>query len=278
MVAALLAQRSRRPGMLLADEVSLAATVLWGQVRHESLLTLLGGGLRRLDSEWFLGEKLVCDAEAALRTVVSPPAVFGAATLPDFFDPAGAGAETDFAFSTLLFGEALAAGWPWALALRAFAGLGRGWPCGRGRGFIPERGKHVPRGSRWLSGSIASAADPDTVATLFFDEHGVVFVGCTKPVFGPAGRSRTHPAWLDHKKTRFLPEYIRLEADGDGVPIWPDGHVTDLVARRHAWKKLILMVGLYAGGRAGEARLPAHVLAHHSLRVLPAKPQELRLR
>ena len=49
MVAALLAQRGRRPGLLLADEVSLATTVLWGQARHESLLTLLGGGLRQLD-------------------------------------------------------------------------------------------------------------------------------------------------------------------------------------------------------------------------------------
>jgi hypothetical protein len=116
----------------------------------------------------------------------------------------------------------------WALALRAFAGLGRGWPCGRGRCFIPERGKHVPPGSRWLSGSI-SAADLDTVATLFFDEQGIVFVSCTRPIFGPAGRVRgRHPAWLDHKKTRFLPAYIRLEMDGEGVPIWPDGHVTDL--------------------------------------------------
>jgi hypothetical protein len=232
MVAALLAQRGRRPGLLLADEISLAATVLWGQARHESLLTLLGGGLRQLDRVWFLGEKLVSDAEAALRTVVSPPAVFGPATLPALFDLAGAGAEMDFAFSTLLFGEALAAGWPWALALRAFAGLGRGWPCGRGRGFIPERGKHAPPGSRWLSGSISSAADPGTVATLFFDEQGVVFVSCTRPIFGPAGRMRdVPPAWLRHARTRFLPEYIRLEADGEGVPIWPDGHVTDLVAR-----------------------------------------------
>ena len=86
-------------------------------------------------------------------------------------------------FSTLLFGEALAAGWPWALALRSFAGLGRGRPCGRGRGFILERGKHVHPGSRWLAGSIASTAHPSTVATLFFDEQGVVFVSCKLPNF-----------------------------------------------------------------------------------------------
>ena len=109
MVAALIAQRSRLPGLARADEVS-PTIVLCGQARHESLLSLLGCGLQLLDSVWFLGEKLVCDAEAALRTAVSPPAVFGSASLPILFDPAGAGAEMDFAFSTLLFGEALAAG------------------------------------------------------------------------------------------------------------------------------------------------------------------------
>ena len=245
MVAALLAQRNRRPGIALADEISLATVVLCGQARHESLLALLGGGLRLLDPLWFLGETLVCDAEAALRTVVSPPAVFGSALLPNFFDPADAGPETDFVFSTLLFGEALAAGWPWPLALRLFAGLGRGRPCGRGRGFIPDRGKLAQPGSRWLAGSIASAADPDTVATLFFDEQGVVFVGCTRPIFGSVRRSgAAQPARPRQSRSRWLPEYIRLERGGEGVPIFPSGHVTDLVARRHVWERLILMDGV----------------------------------
>jgi hypothetical protein len=83
------------------------------------------------------------------------------------------------------------------------------------------------------------------MATLFFDEQGIDFVTCTRPIFGPAGQVRgTHPAWLNRKKTRFLPEYIRLEVDGEGVLIWPDGHVTDLVARRHVWEKLILTDGV----------------------------------
>ena len=65
--------------------------------------------------------------------------------------------------------------------------------------MITERGKHVLPGSRWLAGSIASAADPSTVATLFFDEHGVVFVSCTRPIFGLAGRvPGALPAWLVH--------------------------------------------------------------------------------
>ncbi len=53
-----------------------------------------------------------------------------------------------------------------------------------------------------------------------------------------------HPAWLVQARTRWLPEYIRLERDGEGVPIFPAGHVTDLEARRHIWEKLILMDGV----------------------------------
>ena len=37
---------------------------------------------------------------------------------------------------------------------------------------------------------------------------------------------------------------VRLERDGEGVPIFPAGYVTDLVARRHVWEKLILMDGV----------------------------------
>ena len=91
--------------------------VLSSAARHESLLALLDGGLRTLARRWFLDDKLLCAEEAALRTVVAPPTVFGPAPLPASFDPAGAGEPLDFAFAPLLFGEALAAGWPWALAL-----------------------------------------------------------------------------------------------------------------------------------------------------------------
>jgi hypothetical protein len=167
MVAAFLAQRARRLGIALIDEVSLAAVVLCGQARHDSLLQLLGGGLRLLDPVWFLGAKLVCDAEAALRTVVAPPAVFGSARLPDFFDPASAGAEMDFLFATLLFGEALAAGSKGRLRAFGVGGLrlrrqpprAAARPAGAVR--LPGRGgaeaSHCVRGGGGSARSTASA-------------------------------------------------------------------------------------------------------------------------
>ena len=245
MVAALLAQRARRPGSPMADEVSLAVVVLCGQARHESLLSLLTGGLRILAPGWSLGTQLLSEAEAGLHSVVAPPVVFGPATLPAdlYSDPSGE--PLDFAFSSLLFGEALAAGWPWTLALRLFAGLGRGRACRRGRGFLPDRSKAAPPGSCWLAGSLASAADPATVATVFFDDLGVVYVGCTRPVFGSPARLRGPlPTWLVQSRTRWLPDYVRLARDSGGMPIYPAGHVTDLVERRHVWERLILMDGV----------------------------------
>ena len=203
------------------------------------------GWLRLLAPGWRLDAQLLCAAEAGLRSVIGPPAIFCGSSLPACFDPAGAGAEMEFAFGALLFGEALAAGWPWDLALRLFSGLRRERPCGQGRCFIPERGKDALAGSRWLTGDLVSAADPSTVASVFFDDAGVVFVSCSRAVFGPARQVRGPlPAWLVQKRTRWLPEYVRLARDAGGMPIYPALTVTSLVERRHVWERLILMDGV----------------------------------
>jgi hypothetical protein len=69
--------------------------------------------------------------ESFLLIVIGPPTVFGAASLPAlYYSPS-------FYFAPLLFGEALAAGWPWKLALHLFAGLRHGRPCAGGLGIIP---------------------------------------------------------------------------------------------------------------------------------------------
>jgi hypothetical protein len=121
----------------------------------------------------------------------------------------------EFAFRALLFGEALAPGWPWALALCLFLGLCRGQPCGRGCCFIPERGKEIPAGSRWLAGELVSAADASTVASVFFDDTGVVFVGCSRAIYGSARRTRGPlPAWLVQKE-----EYVLLALDELGEKV-----------------------------------------------------------
>ncbi len=92
----------------------------------------------------------------------------------------------DCPLSNLLFGAALAAGWPWALSLRLFAGLRRGRAGEGGAAFIPERGKCVAPHSSWLAGTLVSVVVPSVSATIFFDTEGVVFVRCSHAVFGSA--------------------------------------------------------------------------------------------
>ena len=245
MTAALLAQRGRGPGVLLRAEIDATGVVLHGEVRHASLKTLLNGGLCTLAAHWHLPEKDVLVTEACLRAVIGPTAVFGAASLPtlqDFLEP---GAESDFALAPLLFGEALAAGWPWALAMRLFSGLRRGRPCDRGHGFIPERGKCTtpPPGGGWLAGEIVS--EPDVKVTVYFDDAGVGFVRCSRAVFGTAADAHgPMPDWLVQTRSRWMPDYIRIELDAFGIPVLPAHHVTSLVERRDVWKRLIKMDGV----------------------------------
>ncbi len=82
--------------------------------------------------------------QSSLRSVICPPAVFGSSSLPSPATSSPSGVVSDFALAPLLFGESLAAGWPWALSLLLFSGLLQGRSCDGGLGFLPERGKHAP--------------------------------------------------------------------------------------------------------------------------------------
>jgi hypothetical protein len=245
MTAALLAQRARGPLVPLSEEVLLAITVLHGASRHDDLLSLLSGGLRSLCAAWRADDVFLHNALTAVRSVVAPPAVFGSGSLPSDFGAPAPGPSVSCPLSTLLFGAAITAGWPWALSLRLFAGLGQGSSCGNGHGFIPERGKAADPSSRWLVGTLSSSADSSLVATLYFDHAAIVFISCTRAVFGDSARLRGPvPAWLQQAKTRWCPDYIRLPLDERGCPIVPKHRVTSIVERRHVWARLIRMDGV----------------------------------
>jgi hypothetical protein len=264
MTAAWLAQRSRGPSTPLSDEVGLAVVVLAGAARHASLLSLLNGGMQSLCTTWHAGAGRLEEALTSLRLVVAPPAVFGRASLPVRPDPAQLGCSFDCPLSGLLFGAALTAGWPWVLALHLFAGLRQGFACGGGTGFIPERGRSAPPGSSWLAGVLTSEIDASVSATVFFDADGIVFVDCTRQVFGSANQVRGPvPAWLAQKRTRWLPDYIKLATDDHGVPIYPKLRVTALVERRHVWERLVNMDGVTRAtimGKLCYPRIGWHIL------------------
>ncbi len=247
MTAAVIAQRRRGPELPVRADVDAAVVVLGGQIRHESLQLLRDGGLRALTESWHLPERDVRMIESSLRSVIGPPALFGPSSLPTPAPLLLLGEAFDFTLAPLLFGEALAAGWPWALAMRVFAGLRRGRSYDGGLGFIPERGKHhqPPPGGAWHCGTIASSAEPDVVVTVYFDDDGAALLRCTRAVFGSASDARGPvPAWLVPSRSRFLPAYIRLETDAFGIPILPAHHVTSMLEQRHVWLRSIRMDGI----------------------------------
>ncbi len=145
-------------------------------------------------TSWRLHERDVC-----LLSVISPPAVFGAASLPTFSGSSSLGEVSDFALAPLLFGKALAAGWPWVLFTRLFSGLLLGRFCNGGLGFVPERGKHPasPPGVGWQCGVSSFAAEPEVVFSVYFDDVCVGYVGYSRTVFGSVADGRgPMPAWL----------------------------------------------------------------------------------
>ena len=206
---ALLAQRARRPGIPLGEEVNLATMVLQGTACYEGVSLLLQGGLRAMAASWRLDQERVVDAEARLSHIAGPPAIVSGAELPAWGREPVEGGPQSFPLAVLLFGAALRAGWAWALALRLFAGLKVGWACGGGSGFIPEREKGLPPTGRdlegrWLVSRLASQSDPSSVVTVYFDTSRVAFVECSKPVFAPR-RRRARAAARGGRPTSFPP-------------------------------------------------------------------------
>ncbi len=246
--------------------------MLGGALRHEALATLLHGGLTTLMHHWHARPDFTADAVARLSTVIAPQAVFGSAHMPAVTAAPDPLASTAFPLSSLLFGAVLAACWPWSLALRLFAGLGRGAPCTDGYSFIPYRGRTTPAGTPCSAASVVSSADLSTVMTILFDAVGVL-LSCTQAVFGSAGSLRGPvPVWLVQSRSLFLPDYIRLPRDEHCNMFLPKLHVTALIERRHVWDRLIRMDGTTGAAvhgklccpRVGWDILPSYLWNHKS--------------
>jgi hypothetical protein len=120
--------------------VGLAALVLQGAARFEAVSDLLAGGLQLLALQWRFTAPQSDQVLHKLRALVGFPAIFGPGAAPRpgaVEDPA---ARTRFPHTAVLFSAALAAGWPWSLALHLFAGVIDGSFCNRGHGFITSYG------------------------------------------------------------------------------------------------------------------------------------------
>ena len=253
MVSAVLAQQSRSAGLALADEIGAATVVLSGAIRHEACCALLGGGLSVLATAWHWDSSRLSSVLLALRNIVGDSALFASARLPSvsgLTDPSGA---TSFPHTVVLFGAALASGWPWATALQSLSSVRRGSFCNEGRGFMTSYGLQLPservlRGE-WSMATISTREDCGPPVTVWFDATGVVFLSCSSSLRlrGPARPARGSSALVSRpgeqlrrqKPSRWFPEYIRMPMDEHGHVILPKNLVTSIVERRHVWAALI---------------------------------------
>jgi hypothetical protein len=155
----------------------------------------------------------------------------------------------------MLFGGALACGWPWALALHLFSGLGPGWFSDDGRKFWSQRASEVSfwshgrlRGSDtvWQYGTVSSEAYEHTVGVYFCD--GVVVALCSnKPlriaraeVKAVEALRRTAPNGRTYYTVaRLYPDWLRLPRDERDFLIFPKTHVTSVIEKRFEWVKVM---------------------------------------
>ena len=267
--AALFAHQARTPGRSLEDEVGAAVLVAQGAARYEALLDLLSGGLQILADQWRISAAQLEPLISRLRSLVGPPAVFGPGALPYLSAPDDPPGRTRFPHTAVLFAAALANGWPWSLALQLFAGVLLGSFCNRGFGFITSYGLRLSpeqlHAGRWLVGHVNDQSCSGTPVSVFFDDNAVVFFQSNKSLrverpAPPSGRA----AAAARRRTRFLPDYVRLPLDTDGNFILPEFMVTSIVERRHIWARLIQMDGVtrsLVNGKLAYPRISSRVTA-----------------
>ena len=260
MISCCLAQQARASGTAVADQVSAAAVVLGGSVRHEAVRGLIGGGLATLATAWRWDEPRRQRALAALRGLVGSPAAFLRSALPGRRVVDEPGRTDSFPHSVVLFGAALAVGWPWATALAVFSSISSGCFCNGGRAFLTTYGLQLSPErllmGQWHEGHVAPGEECGPPVTIWFDDGGAVFVQCVSslrasppvrpaPARGASGLvARPGQPPGQRAATRWFPEYIRMPLDEHGNIVIAKHLLTSVFERHHEWARLIQMDGL----------------------------------
>jgi hypothetical protein len=137
--------------------VGWSTSILGGLARHETIGALLAGDLALLAGEAQWSTRCLEEATVTLRSLIGTPVVFSVAALPCMLSlVTGSDSVCEFPHAHMLFGGALACGWPWALSLQLFSGLGAGWFSDDGRTFRSRSAMEV---STWSHGRSLEASD-----------------------------------------------------------------------------------------------------------------------
>lgn len=239
----------------LRDEVGWSTSILGGLARHETIGALLAGDLALLAGEAQWSTRCLEEATVTLRSLIGTPVVFSVAALPCMLSlVTGSDSVCEFPHAHMLFGGALACGWPWALSLQLFSGLGAGWFSDDGRTFRSRSAMEVSTWSHgrsleasdavWSYGTISASAYDHNVGVYFCD--GLVVALCSNKslriaraeVRSMAALRRTSAKGRTYY-TRFYPEWLRLPRDNRGFLVFPKTHVTSVIERRFEWIKVM---------------------------------------
>lgn len=149
----------------------------------------------------------------------------------------------------MLFGGALACGWPWALCIRVFSELQSGWFSDDGHWFWSSHdswshGQVFRASSVWSYGTVTSPAYNHTVGIYLCDGAVVALHSNKSMKIAPASDGistalrRVSSSGREYY-TRFYPEWLRLPRDEKGFLIFPKTYVTSVVERRFEWIKVM---------------------------------------
>ena len=207
--------------------------------RHAAICSLLGGGLDVLAAVWRWDAGRTAEARKALRGLVATPQLFETGPLPALHAIDESSRASSFPHTVVLFGAALASGWPWASALRHIAPIRTGVFCNGGQGFITTLGLQLPPGQLthgvWSVGTVSSPEDGDQPVRVWFGEAGAVLVTCASSLVVRGASAQAGSG----RASRFFPDFIRMGRDEHGHLIIPSYLVTTIVTRRHVWARRI---------------------------------------
>jgi hypothetical protein len=237
--AALLAARRRAfDNLPAAQDTRLAAAVLHGALVHAAILDVMAFGMD-VFKEWYLTAQQRAHLISQLRQLASPGSDFLSCVPSDSLE--NMGPEVRFPHTVGLFLSALAGGWPWELAIKAFAHLDRGRFSCCGRTF--RVGPHTSS-LTWIKGDIRLSGSGTAAIHVYLDGNYVALICSPRPLVHSMPSDRPECAHLSQPGVRVpsptLPKFLQLPRDkASGGPTPPTTRVTTIVERRAKWHGIL---------------------------------------
>ena len=277
VMAARLRTSARSSAVLSArDDCAQACFAVAGGVRHAALLELVAHLDVDLGLAWQWSDRQIGLLRRQLAAAVAPAPLHLTSLCPRplvRIDEAACPAQ--FPAVPVFFCAALAAGWAWADAMKAFGGLGAGWLSNDAHCFVtaaaaPAFLTHSTAAPLVQATSLAlGPGDPDTV--IWLEDGRILAITSNRALVAKPPPTAMRPRMVATPRpgrapyaSRWLPDFIRLPRGPTDRPVLPAFQATSVVERAERWRQLIKdidsLAAVIASGKLinPRHRLPAH--------------------